>query len=313
MAIKPFIELLIEFNNLDNFRDTKLDNILLDMILDFDNFKADKTLETINGFFMPKIIKKLFDNTEILIQYFESNEQHKKRLFDLKNDRTKYLTPIINQLKNELKLLEAKGNTQEEIKIKTAILMHSIFLKSPYNAIKLFNDSKIFLSKNKKQLHIFKLHKTVPKKHRKTEDKLLFHEQVSNISKFYNGFEIMTNGYKKTLWHSTAIKIFKLTKILNPNMVDTNLKNLILELFATKNIKLSLDTKRLNEAILYTIVEKQPIWIYKGKKESLENTTYIDKKLKEHIGTKLLTTNNEQEKRYLEILKDTPSSLFLIS
>jgi len=262
---------------------------------------------------MPETIKGLFDNTETLIKYFETNEQHKKRLLDLKKDRTKYLTPIINQLENQLKVFEAEGNIQGTSQKKTAISIHKLFIKEPYSTIKLFHHSKIIFNKNKKQLQILKRHKTVPKKHKDVKEKLLFHEQISNIAKFYSGFEIMTDKYEKTLWHSTAIKVFKLSKILNPNILDAHLKEKIETLFATKNILLSLDTKRLNEAIPYTIVEKQPIWIYKSKKDSLENTTYIDDQLKEHIENKLLTTNNEQEKKYLEILKNTPNSLFLIS
>jgi len=54
MAIKPFIESLIEFNGLDTVRDERLDNILLSMIVDFDNLEAETILEIINGFLCQK-------------------------------------------------------------------------------------------------------------------------------------------------------------------------------------------------------------------------------------------------------------------
>ena len=150
------------------------------------------------------------------------------------------------------------------------------------------------------------------KKFQEAQKKIDWYKQLSAIGKFYEGYEFFSKMYQKRLWHSTAIKIYKLCKLLNPNLIDNVLKEKVVYLFAQADISITLNTTRLNDADLFIMLNNIPIWAY----EPYLNKRRLSIELQSERALLLINKekqNTNVESPYTKLLKNTPLALFLLS
>lgn len=313
MFSQPFFESLVELNQLDPYRNQDNDKYFDTFIVRYDEIPYDDMYKLFKNLFLPSVVLTLFKNTYSLINYIEANTLQKEKIFKLKKDPLKYLTPIINGLQKRLLLAQAEGNKSECQKLEFAIKIHQQFLKDSLGVLHLFQKAEIFLYRNRKKIHKLE-HLTIStEKLKEAKKKVDYYKQISEIGKFYEGYEFFSKTYQKKLWHSTAIKIYKLCKLLTPNLIDNVLKERIEYLFTQANIQITLNTTRLNKAKLFTIINKIPIWLYETESKKTNLSLEIqNEKLTLHFQKEKVNFK-EENNPYPKFFENSPNSLFLLS
>lgn len=307
-----FFQSLLELNEIDLYRNQENDKYFDTFIGSFDEIPYNDMLKLFKSLFLPATILKLFENTYKLIDYIEINTAQKDKILKLKKDRQDYLTPIINTLERKCREAQLEGNAAKCEKLSFAIKVHQNFLNDPLATLQVFQKAEIFLFRNRKNIHKLEYMDKSRKKFKEAQKKIDWYNQLSVIGKFYEGYEFFSKTYQKRLWHSTAIKIYKLCKLLNPNLIDNVLKEKVVYLFAQADISITLNTTRLNNADLFIMLNNIPIWAYapylNKRRLSIEiqnerAISFINKE-KENIN---------MENPYLKMLENTPLALFLLS
>jgi len=310
---RAFFESLLELNQLDLYRNQENDKYFDTFIVDFDEISYEDMIKLFKSLFLPSVILKLFENAQNLINYIETNKLQKDKILHLKKDSSQYLTPIINKLEQRLFLAQAEGNKAECQKLEFSVKMHQQFLNDPLATMHLFQKAEIFLYRNRKYRYKLERSNILTKKQKQNKQIIDIHEQIYSIGKFYEGYEFFSRTYQKKLWHSTAIKIYKLCKFLNPKLIDNVLKEKVEYLFSQADMKITLNTTRLNDADLFIILNNIPIWAYKSylKKRRLSIDIQTEKALLQIDKEK--ENLNEESNPYSKMFENTPISLFLLS
>lgn len=304
---QSFYTAIVELNALDQYRDIKFDPILDDIVIRFDESEEENILKIFNLIFLPNIILHLFKNTHKLIDIIESDQIHKNHILSLKDKTKQHLTPLINGLEKDLLLARAKGDEEEAIKIQTSKSVHNLFLTDKQKVFTLFEDAKIFLLNNQRKRNIAR--RLVPNtpKQLLAKEKIQLYEQINVMQKHYRYYHLITEDYQNKLWYSTAIKIYKLCKYVNQGAIDDGtLKEKIENLFFQINMKISLNTTRINEAKCHSIEEGVSIWRDGDSQKSVSKLLpFYDDKLKEQF--KLLKNTP-----YAKILENPDNTLFCL-
>lgn len=291
---QSFFESLLELNTLDPYRDIQLDNILDDIVIRFDEFPLETIHDFFNKVFLTASILRVFENTHRLINFIESDQLHKNHILTLKNKTKQYLTPLINGLEKDLLLAKAKGDKEEITKIQTALMIHHDFLKSKQKVFNLFETAKIFLINNSKKRAIAKHLTPRTRGQMLTKEQIQSYERINIIQKQYRYYDLITEGYQDKLWYSTAIKIYRFCRFINQGAIDdATLKEKVENLFLQIDMKISLNTTRLNDAQCHKIENGIPIWRDGDSQKTI---------------SKLLPFYENQFKEQFNILKDTPYS-----
>lgn len=311
MFSQSFFQSLLELNELDLYRNQENDKYFDTFIGSFDEIPYDDMLKLFKSLFLPATILKLFENTYKLIDYIQTNTVQRDKILKLKKDRLDYLTPIINNLERKCREAQLEGNALKYKKLSLALSVHQNFLNDPIATLHEFQKAEIFLFRNRKNIHKLEYMDKSRKKFKEAQNKIDWYEQVSAIGKFYEGYEFFSKTYQKRLWHSTAIKIYKLCKLLNPNLIDNVLKEKVVYLFAQADISITLNTTRLNNADLFIMLNNIPIWAY---------APYLNKRrLSIEIQSERAISFINKEKQntnvkspYAKLLENTPLALFLL-
>lgn len=304
---QSFYTAIVELNALDQYRDIKFDPILDDIVIRFDESAEENILKIFNLIFLPNIILHLFKNTHKLIDIIESDKIHKNHILSLKDKTKQHLTPLINGLEKDLLLAQAKGDEEEVIKIQISKSIHNLFLTDKQKALTLFEDAKIFLLNNQRKRNIAKRLIPNTQKQLLAKEKIQLYERVNVMQKHYRYYHLITENYQHKLWYSTAIKIYKLCKYVNQGAIDDGtLKEKIENLFFQINMKISLNTTRINEAKCHSIEEGVSIWRDGDSQKSVSKLLpFYDDKLKEQF--KLLKNTP-----YAKILENPDNTLFCL-
>ncbi|WP_442764458.1 hypothetical protein [Sulfurospirillum cavolei] len=291
---QSFFESLVELNALDPNRDIKLDNILDDIVIRFDEFPLEKIHGFFNSTFITASILRLFENTHKLINAIEADQAHKNHILALKAKTKQYLAPILNGLEKDLLLAKAKGDQEEIIKIQTSLIIYQDFLKSKQKVFNLFETAKIFLLNNSKKRAIATRLIPSTKKQKLAKEQIQFFERICIIQKQYRYYDLITEGYQDKLWYSTAIKIYRLCRFINQGAIDdATLKEKIENLFLQVGMKISLNTTRFNDAKCYNVENGIPIWRDGNSQKTI---------------SKLLPFYEKYFKEQFKMLKSTPYS-----
>ena len=313
MFYQSFFQSLLELNQLDPYRNQENEKYFDTFVIHFNEIPYDDMLKLFKSLFLPSVILKLFENTYKLIDYIETNTAQKDKILKLKKDRSDYLMTIIHNLERRCREAQLEGDKAKYEKLVFALKIHQNFLNDPLETLHVFQKAEIFLFRNRKNIQKLEHMDRTIKKLKEAQKKIDWYKQISEIGKFYEGYEFFIETYQKKLWHSVAIKIFKLCKLLNPSLVDNVLKEKIENLFLQTEIKLSLNTTRLNKTDLFTIINHIPIWAYAAdiKKRSLnidiQNERAILKLEQEKKNT------NEKINPYFKIFENSPLSVFLLA
>lgn len=313
MFQQSFFQSLLELNELDPYRNQENDKYFYTFIGSFDEIPYEDMLKLFKNLFLPSVILKLFDNTYNLINYVEANPLQKDKILKLKKDSLKYLTPIINELQKKLLLAQAEGNKSKYQELVLSIKIHQQFSHDPLTTMSVFQKTEIFLFRNRKNIYKLEHLNISTEKLKEAKKKVDYYKQISEIGKFYEGYEFFSKTYQKKLWHSIAIKIYKLCKLLNPNLIDNILKEKIEYLFTQADIQITLNTTRLNKADLFTIINKVPIWSYQTESKKTNLSLEIqNEKLTLHFQKEKVNLK-EENNPYPKLFENSPNSLFLVS
>lgn len=306
LSSQPFYESLLELNALDSSRNMQLDSILDDIVMRFNEFSLEKIHDFFNSTFLIKIILCLFENTYKLINTIESDQAHKNHILTLKDKTKQHLTPILNGLEKDLLLAKAKGDQEEIIKIQTALMIHNKFLESKQDVFEIFDTAKLFLVKNATKRTLAKRIVPSTTEQLKTKNKFLEFERIKAMQDFYRYYDIITDDYQSKLWYSTAIKIYKLCKLLNEDIEDNVLKEKVENLFFQIDIKISLNTTRLNNAKCYCVTDGVAIWRDGDAKK------YISKLLPLSVNKYKEQLNSCQNSSYAKKFENSEYLLFCL-
>lgn len=313
MFSQSFFESLLELNQLDPYRNQEYDKHFDQFIIHFDEICYQDRLKLFKALFLPSNILKLFENTYNLIDTIEANILQKDKIFKLKKDPLKYLTPIINGLEKKLILAQAEGDKNNCKKIELSIQTHKQFLNDPLQLLHSFQQAKIFLYQHKQSVNYLYSLTSGTRKQKEAKEIVEKYIQLARIGEFYKGYEFISSTYQHKLWHSVAIKIYKLCKLLNPTLIDNVLKEKIEYLFLQAEIKLTLNTTRLNKADLFTLLENIPIWSYEAdiRKRSLNIDIQNERAILKLEQEK--NNINETTNPYFKIFENNPLSIFLLA
>lgn len=309
---QSFFQSLLELDELDPYRNQENDKYFDTFIGSFDEIPYDDMLKLFKSLFLPATILNLFENTYKLIDYIENNTAQKDKILKLKKDGSDYLIPIINNLERKCREAQLEGYALKYKKLSFALNVHQNFLHDPLATLQVFQKAEIFLFRNRKNIQKLEYMDKSRKKFKEAQNKIDWYKQLSAIGKFYEGYEFFSKTYQKRLWHSTAIKIYKLCKLLNPSLIDNVLKEKVVYLFAQVDISITLNTTRLNNADLFIMLNNIPIWAYASylKKRRLsieiqnERAISLINKEKQNINV---------DSPYAKLLENTPLALFLLS
>lgn len=308
-----FFQSLLELNELDPHRNQENDKYFDAFIGNFNEIPYDDMLKLFKSLFLPATILKLFENTYKLIDYIENNTAQRDKILKLKKDRLDYLTPIINTLERKCREAQLEGDLIKYEKLSFALSVHQNFLNDSLVTLQLFQKAEIFLFRNRKNIQKLEYMDKSRKKFKEAQKRIDWYKQLNAIGKFYEGYEFFSKTYQKKLWHSTAIKIYKLCKLLNPNLIDNILKEKIEYLFTQADIQITLNTTRLNKADLFTIINKVPIWLYETESKKTNLSLEIqNEKLTLHFQKEKVNLK-EESNPYPKLFENSPNSLFLVS
>ncbi len=307
-----FFESLLEFNELDPHRNQENEKYFDAFIGNFDEIPYEDMLKLFKTLYLPSAVLNLFENTYKLIDYIENNTAQRDKILKLKNDRQDYLTPIINNLARKCREAQLEGDAPKYKKLSFAMSVHQNFLNDPIATLHLSQKAEIYLFKNRQKIYKLEREKARNRKQKEAQKRVDLYRQLREIGKFYEGYEFFSKTYQKRLWHSTAIKIYKLCKLLNPSLIDNVLKEKVVYLFAQADISITLNTTRLNNADLFIMLNSIPIWAY---------APYLNKRrLSIEIQNERAISFINKEKEninmgnpYLKMLENTPLALFLLS
>lgn len=308
---KDFFQVLLEFNEIDEYRDKELDKYLNSAIYECDDLPIDTIEKVFSHVPILKSITQVIQNTQKLINDIEADKSQKAHILKLKKDKQRVLNPLINKLEENLFSAKAIGNKDEMKKLETALMVHKLFLHSPNKAMNSFKAIQFFLISNKKL--VSKIRRITPKNKKEKEAKETIERylQAFEISKFYEGYEIITDEYEDKIWHSCAIKIYKLMKAIS-KIEDNVLKEKVEYLFEQFNKTITLNTTRLNKADLFTFLYKQPIWTYENNKQIEIDKEILDKLANEKILKDLEKAQVKETNDYYKVFNNIKNSLFFL-
>lgn len=311
MFSQSFFQSLLELNELDPYINQENDKYFDTFIGSFNEIPYEDMLKSFKSLFLPSTILNLFKNTYTLIDYIETNTAQRDKILKLKKDRLDYLTPIINTLERKCRESQLEGDALKYKKLSFAMSVHQNFLNDPIATLHLFQKAEIYLFKNRQKIYKLEREKAKNRKQKEAQKRVDLYTQLSAIGKFYEGYEFFSKMYQKRLWHSTAIKIYKLCKLLNPNLIDNVLKEKVVYLFAQADISIMLNTTRLNNADLFIMLNNMPIWAY----EPYLNKRRLSIEIQSERASSLINKekqNTNVELPYANLLENTPLALFLL-